>query len=267
MGDLKVGVSDFIVERAGKLHDTYNIGEILGQGAFGIVKRITHKVTKEVRAVKILDKSNFKTEAERQAFFNEVAIQRALDHPNITKLYEYFQDAKNYYLICEICSGGELFDKIVSQGNFSELQAANYMKDILSVISYCHTHKVVHRDLKPENFLLDCKLDSAHLKAIDFGASKFFTRGEKITQLIGTPDYMAPEVIAKKYNEKCDEWSAGVIMYILLSGSPPFHGHDSEEIFKKVKAGKISFALDEWDSVSKDAKDLIKKLICVKPEK
>lgn len=265
MVDLRVDSSDFISERTGSLHDSYNIGQILGQGAFGIVKQITHKVTKEVRAVKILDKANFKTEEERKSFLNEVAIQKALDHPNITKLYEYFQDSKNYYIISEVCSGGELFDKIISLGSFSEAMAAGYMKDILSVVAYCHSQKIVHRDLKPENFLLDCKLDSAHLKAIDFGASKFYKRGETINQLIGTPDYMAPEVISKKYNEKCDEWSAGVIMFILLSGAPPFHGENSEEIFKKIKSGKVSFADEEWENISKDAKDLIKKLLCVKP--
>ena len=205
MGDFKISATDFINERRGSLHETYNIGETLGEGAFGVVKKITHKVTKEVRAVKILDKKNFKTEAERESFFNEVAIQRALDHPNITKIFEYFQDDKNYYIISELCSGGELFDKIVDSGSFSEAKAATYMKDILSVISYCHSQKVVHRDLKPENFLLDSKEENAHLKAIDFGASKFFVRNEYNNQLIGTPDYMAPEVIKKKYNEKCDE--------------------------------------------------------------
>ena len=141
------------------------------------------------------------------------------------------------------------------------------MKDILSVISYCHEKGIVHRDLKPENFLLDNDLDSAHLKAIDFGESKFFSKNEKMKDLRGTPEYVAPEVIKKNYNEKCDEWSAGVIMYILLDGSPPFYGESRDEIFTMVQKGNIDLTSDDWKTISKDAKDLIKKLLQVNPTK
>jgi calcium-dependent protein kinase len=267
MAELRVSAADFVTERSGKLHDVYNIGDVLGQGAFGTVKRIVHKRTKEVRAVKILDKSRFKSQADVDNFFTEVSIQRSLDHPNITRVYEYFQDSKNYYLICEVCTGGELFDRIVRDGSFSEEQAARYMKDILSVIAFCHSHGVVHRDLKPENFLLDTDEEAAHLKAIDFGASCFYVRGEPITQLIGTPDYMAPEVLSHKYSEKCDEWSAGVILFVLLSGGPPFHGSSQEEIFSLVSKAVVRFSDEIWSDISPDAKDLIKKLLTKNPSK
>jgi calcium-dependent protein kinase len=266
MGDLRIQASDFINESNRKLSDTYIIGEVLGKGGFGIVKKITHKITREVRAVKILDKTQLASGTDLQNFLNEVAILKTLDHPNIAKLYEYFQDTKKYYLIFEICTGGELFDRVANAGSFSEAIAASYMKDILSVISYCHEKKVVHRDLKPENFLLDTNLDSAHLKAIDFGASMFFVEGEAITETTGTPQYQAPEVFDHKYNEKCDEWSAGIIMYILLCGYPPFYGKNKDEIIAKVKLGKFSFASEEWESISKDAKDLIKKLLNKRPK-
>ncbi|OMJ74518.1 hypothetical protein SteCoe_26520 [Stentor coeruleus] len=264
---LRVSGGDFVTEKIGKLRDTYRIGNKLGDGAFGSVRKITHRVTGEARAVKTIHKKNLKSEEERQTFFNEVSVLRTLDHPNILKLYEFYQDDKNYYLITEFCSGGELFDRIISQGSFTEATAANYMKQILSVVTYCHDRNVVHRDLKPENFLLDTTADDANLKVIDFGTAQFFNHDVPLTIKLGTPYYIAPEVIKCCYTEKCDIWGAGVNMYILLCGYPPFGGSNDEQILKKIASGRFSFPSPEWDFISFEAKDLITKMIFFDPDK
>jgi calcium-dependent protein kinase len=256
-GNLVVTSGDFVKERTGAIRDTYRIGGKLGDGAFGSVRKITHRVTGEVRAVKTIHKKSLRTPEEQATFFNEVSVLRALDHPSILKLYEFYQDDKNYYLITEFCAGGELYDRIINAGSFSEAVAAGIMRQILSCIMFCHSKGVVHRDLKPENFLFENSSPNSPLKVIDFGTAQFFTPGQVLTAKFGTPYYIAPEVLRKHYNEKCDIWSAGVNMYILLCGFPPFGGNSDEQILKKVAAGRFNFPSPEWDSISAEAKDLI----------
>ena len=204
MENLRVSGGDFVTEKKGKLRDSYRIGNKLGDGAFGSVRKITHRVTGELRAVKTIHKKSLRSDEELETLFNEVSVLRNLDHPNILKLYEFYQDEKNFYLITELCNGGELFDRIISHGSFSEAMAANYMKQILSVVLYCHERHISHRDLKPENFLLDTSAEDANLKVIDFGTAQFFTPGNPMTAKFGTPYYIAPEVLKCHYDEKCD---------------------------------------------------------------
>ena len=157
-------------------------------------------------------------------------------------MFEVCKDTHFYYLITELAEGGELFDKIVSlpQGSFNEKEAANIMRQLLSAISYLHMKNICHKDLKPENILLDTK-DGLRIKLIDFGTAAFYKPGEFMKEVIGTPYYIAPEVLSQmKYTEKCDIWSCGVIMYILLNGAPPFGGDDDNEIMARVKRGKFS---------------------------
>ena len=267
MESLHVTGGDFVAEKQGKLRDSYRIGNKLGDGAFGSVRKITHRVTGEIRAVKTIHKKNLRSEDERQTFFNEVSVLRALDHPNILKLYEYYQDEKNYYLITELCNGGELFDRIISHGSFSEAIAATYMRQILSVVSYCHDRSIVHRDLKPENFLLDTSAEDANLKVIDFGTAQFFTPGVPLTAKFGTPYYIAPEVLKCNYDEKCDVWSVGVILYVMLCGKPPFRGSCNEEIYDNIVNAKLEFKGKAWKTVSKVAKDLVKKALQKDPRR
>lgn len=267
MDNLKVSGADFVTEKKGKLRDSYRIGNKLGDGAFGSVRKITHRVTGEIRAVKTIHKKNLRSEEERHTFFNEVSVLRSLDHPNILKLYEFYQDDKNFYLITELCSGGELFDRIISHGSFTEAMGANYMNQILSVTAYCHDRNVVHRDLKPENFLLDTTAEDANLKVIDFGTAQFFTAGTPLTSKFGTPYYIAPEVLKCHYDEKCDVWSAGVNMYILLCGYPPFGGSNDDQILKKISVGRFAFPSPEWDFISFEAKDLITKMLTFEPSR
>lgn len=259
----KIATSDFVFEKTGKLRDIYKISKKVGEGAFSSVRRIKHRVTGEKRAVKTVHKKSLRTEEEKNMVFNEVAILRSLDHPNIIKLHEYYQDDMNYYMITEYCTGGELFERILSQGSITEATAAEYMRQIFSVLVYLEERGVAHRDLKPENFLLSSTADDAYLKFIDFGSSQFYSPGETMTSKVGTPYYIPPEVLRKSYNYKCDLWSAGVVMYILLCGYPPFGGNTDQEILKKVSIGRFSFPSPEWDDISFEAKDLVEKLLCM----
>ena len=170
----------------------------------------------------------------------EIEILKNLDHPNIMRLYEVFQDEKYIYLVTELCEGGELFDEILARGMFNETDAAFILKQVLSAVAYCHSKKVAHRDIKPENILIDNK-DKLTIKLIDFGTSQVFENEEKMELVMGSAYYIAPEILTGKYNEKCDIWSIGVILYILLSGKPPFNGDNDQVIMDKVKTGKFKF--------------------------
>lgn len=206
-------------------------------------------------------------EDEKRMFFNEINILKDLDHPNILKMYEFFEDEKRYYIVTDICKGGELFDEIVARGKFTETDAAMLMKQVLSCINYCHTNNIVHRDLKPENILLEQNKEFDQIKIIDFGTSLVLKEGEKLDEKLGTPYYIAPEVLAKNYGAKCDIWSCGVITYIILSGIPPFNGASDQEIMKKVKLGKFSFNDPVWKSMSETCKDFISSLLTLDQSK
>eukprot|EP00347_Sterkiella_histriomuscorum_P020848 403336235 len=259
LSDFKVSQSDFISENKGRFRDYYSIGTALGTGAFGEVRKCSNRKTGAIRAVKIIRKDSLDAK-EKARFFQEIDILRQLDHPNIVRLYEVFQDEKRYYLVTELCTGGELFDEITNRSNFSEQDAAVIIKQVLSAVQYCHVKNIVHRDLKPENILMDTK-NNNQIKVIDFGTSQKFDPSKKMNQIFGTAYYIAPEVLKGEYNEKCDLWSLGVILYILLSGKPPFDGNDDKEIVNSVRMGTYSITGPEWKNISNDAKDLIKKML------
>jgi calcium-dependent protein kinase len=226
------------------------------------VKKVKYKASGEIRAVKIIDKQYC---IEKDSMISEIKVLKELDHPNILKLFEFYQDSQYYYLVTEYCAGRELFEKIVSLKHFSEMRAARIMYQVLSAIVYCHNHKICHRDLKPENLLLEDDNIDSNIKVIDFGTSKFCKLNERMKEKYGTPYYIAPEVIKKDYNIKCDVWSCGVILYIMLSGHPPFGGKTNDEIMNKVLEGSYNFARKEWTQVSEMAKDLIKKMLTYDP--
>lgn len=169
-----------------------------------------------------------------------------------------------------MCTGGELFDRIIEQEFFSEKYAAQVFKSILDAICYCHANNIVHRDLKPENFLFENTEPNSDIKIIDFGLSKIMDGSkaglQRMKTKAGTPYYISPEVLTGNYDMSCDMWSAGCILYILLCGYPPFYGDDDQEILRMVKKGVFDFDGEEWDDVSNEAKDLIKKLV-IRPER
>eukprot|EP00345_Euplotes_harpa_P010807 CAMPEP_0168333498 /NCGR_PEP_ID=MMETSP0213-20121227/9643_1 /TAXON_ID=151035 /ORGANISM="Euplotes harpa, Strain FSP1.4" /LENGTH=392 /DNA_ID=CAMNT_0008337833 /DNA_START=1 /DNA_END=1175 /DNA_ORIENTATION=+ len=265
--DFKLSASGFVSKKVGKIRDYYRIGKVLGSGAFGEVRLCLHKDTQSQRAVKVLRK-NLLDDKEMDMLKNEISILKDMDHPNIVKMYEFLEDDKRIYIVTEICKGGELFDEILNRSKFDEKDAAIVMRQLLSAINYCHKKSIVHRDLKPENMLLEQDKDLEKLKIVDFGTSLTFDPDRALDEKLGTAYYIAPEVIKKSYNEKCDLWSCGVIMYILLSGEPPFNDPkaDNEAIMKKVEKGKYDLTKGVWKTVSKEAKDLIKKLLTYAPE-
>lgn len=254
--------STMIIQNLRDLEDEYEIGDKLGSGSYGIVKSCLHKTTGQERAVKIIEKKKIKNMAQ---FRTEVKILQTLDHPNIIKMFEFFEDEINIYLVLEKCEGGELFDRVIEKEFFSEKEAAVVMKQILQAINYCHNNGVCHRDLKPENFIFATKSDDADIKIIDFGLSKIFdptTQGYSLMKTgCGTPYYISPEVLTHNYNHMCDMWSAGCILYVLLCGYPPFFGDDDREIIEAVRVGEFDYDGEEWEDVSLEAKDLISRLI------
>ena len=255
-----IRAADFVGRTTGKLRDNYRIGKVLGTGAFGEVRMCVHRESGAQRAVKVLRKSNMDDD-EKRMLFNEINILKEIDHPNIIKMYEFYEDEKRYYMVTEICKGGELFDEILQRGKFTERDTATLMKQVLSCINYCHNANIVHRDLKPENILLEANKDFDQLKIIDFGTSLVYDPNRNLDEKLGTPYYIAPEVLQKSYNNKCDIWSAGVITYILLSGMPPFNGQSDQEIMKKVREGQFSFEDRIWQTISDNAKDFIRSLL------
>jgi calcium-dependent protein kinase len=262
-----IGHAQFILDKPGKIQDVYHMeSNTLGQGTYGTVCKGKHKVTKAVRAIKTIPKATKTKNIER--FKREIAIMKMMDHPGIVKLYETFEDQRNIYLSMELCEGGELFDKIIASGRFTEVEAAHVMQQVLRAIFYMHMNRICHRDLKPENFLLLTKEPILNnvLKIIDFGLSHDFKPGEFMSTRAGTPFYVAPEVLTSRYTERCDLWSAGVIMYVILCGYPPFTGKKDSEVLSKVKQGYLHFPHKDWRNVSDDAKDLIRMLVKTNPQ-
>lgn len=199
----------------------------------------------------------------------EINILREMDHPNIVKLFEFYQDKKNYFIVTEMCTGGELFDQIIKRPYYSERDAAGVMKQVFSAVAYCHGQNIVHRDLKPENLLLESETSGtgAMIKVIDFGTSQLYDSSKKMKQKFGTPYYIAPEILKGAYDMKCDLWSCGVILYILISGRPPFDGKNDKQILQEVEKGKADFSGPLWQKVSPEALDILKKLLNKDTEK
>ncbi len=260
--NIKLGKGNFVNFKKGNIETDYELKETLGSGAFAKVVKVLHKKTNQYRALKIIKKQKDQDPAR---MYLEVEILKKLVHPNIMQIYEFYEDKKHFQIITELCEGGELFDMIVQKGTFNEEEAAWVMKQLMSAVNYIHTNNICHRDIKPENILLDTKKDNI-IKIIDWGTARFFDKNKKMNKISGTPYYIAPEVLFEKYDEKCDVWSCGIIMYILLCGYPPFNGENDSEILAKIKLGKFSFPDEEWEHVSDGAKDFIKKLLTFKPE-
>jgi len=265
LSEIKFTNSILVKEGLGDPYLIYEEMQLLGEGTFGQVFKVKHKVSKEIRAMKIINKVSNTDIEEEKAMINEINILKNLDHPNIIKVYEFFNTTNKFFIVTELCTGGELFDKITEVKYFNESVACHIFKQLLSTVRFCHCRNVIHRDLKPENILIESKEERNkeyfNIKVIDFGTSQIFQKNKLLKKQIGTPFYIAPEVLDNCYNEKCDVWSSGVILYILLCGNPPFYGESDEEIYAAVKEAKIDFSSYEWRNVSDDAKDLIRCLL------
>jgi calcium-dependent protein kinase len=242
--------------------------KILGRGSFGIVYLVKHKELSRYFAMKVIKKTS-KNKEEEENLMNEINILRKLDHPNILKITDFYPLKTEYNIITEYCQEGELFDEIKAHAPFNEILTAWYMRQILSAVSYCHSMNIIHRDLKPENILIVKRVKNGFhpIKIIDFGTAKVFQKEKSEHLLIGSAYYIAPEVLSRNYSELCDLWSCGVIMYILLTGRPPFNGINEEEIMKKIKEGNYDLSKYPWGIISEDAKNLVKGLLQIDPKK
>ena len=262
-----INKSHFIGEHIDKVEKSYEFIKELGKGSYGQVFRCQNKINGNVYACKKMSKKKIKN---KDQFKTEINLLRATDHPNIIKLYEIYEDNKYIYLIMEECSGGEFFDSLAKRAKekkmYTEKECAKIFKQILEAVNYLHAHGVCHRDLKPENILFSNIADDSCLKLIDFGLSKVIDGDKNLKGAVGTTFYMAPEVITGNYNEKCDIWACGVILYIMLCGKPPFYSQNEEELKKNICSMKYTFDYPEFKKVSQDAIDLIKKIL-VPPEK
>lgn len=262
VNEIVVDPSIFVQENTHKFQEVYRLGQSIGTGAFGEVKLCFHRDTGQKRAVKIFRKELITKPGKREELDKEIGILKRLDHPNIVRVYEFFEDEKRLYIVMEHCSGGELFAEIIKRKSFSEIHAAQMMQQLLSAVSYLHDNQIIHRDLKPENILLEEQNDTMNIKLIDFGTAISITAGINEKTAMGTAYYIAPEVLSGEYDEKCDMWSAGVIAFILLSGQPPFQGRNDTEIICKVKFGKYDLTVEPWPRISVDAKSFVSRLLC-----
>ncbi|KAM9992734.1 hypothetical protein ACTFIY_010168 [Dictyostelium cf. discoideum] len=241
----------------------YEFKEELGRGAFSIVYLGENKQTKQRYAIKVINKSELGKDYEKNLKM-EVDILKKVNHPNIIALKELFDTPEKLYLVMELVTGGELFDKIVEKGSYSEADAANLVKKIVSAVGYLHGLNIVHRDLKPENLLLKSKENHLEVAIADFGLSKIIGQTLVMQTACGTPSYVAPEVLnATGYDKEVDMWSIGVITYILLCGFPPFYGDTVPEIFEQIMEANYEFPEEYWGGISKEAKDFIGKLLVV----
>lgn len=242
------------------LKSSYQLFEEIGRGKFGTVLRCFSPIKNRFFACKVIDKSLLVDPTDRECLENEPkAMTLLFPHPNIVQIFDVFDSEDSLCMVTELCETETLYDRLVHRV-FSEVEAATFMKQLLHAVAHCHSAGVVHRDIKPENLLFDSR---GSLKLADFGSAVLSPGGKTIEGIVGTPYYVAPEVLmGRMYDEKVDLWSAGVIMYLLLSGIPPFYGESAEEIFEAVKRGNVRFPLKLFRSISSAAKDLIRKLIC-----
>ena len=306
--NIPVRTNSLVLERSMSPIDFYDELETIGSGAFGLVKKVCLKSNPDtIRAMKIISKSNFLKGINDANLVEEIYILKHLDHPNIMKLYEFYVDLHNFYIISEFFDQGDLLTKIEKLGAMNQIVVKFIMDQILNAVAYLHSKGVLHGDLKLENVMLytttkkvnqrftmiNQKLDmhksmerdvnnyfkvnskdlntkrvvddmtDYEIKLIDFGCSKLFSKKKhkKISGIIGTSLYCSPEVVDDLYDEKCDEWSCGVIMYILLTGKVPFPGDTEEEIFEKIKKCEYNFNNPKFKNVSENCKDLIRKLL------
>ena len=238
---------------------------ILGTGISGEVREAVSKVTGDHVAIKTLSTINL-TPKKFEMLFNEVEIYIRLDHPNICKLLEVYEDESAVHLVMELCTGRELYERLAQLRRYTERDAAAVAMQMLEAINYCHAHNVCHRDLKLENWVYASPAMDSPLKLIDFGMSKVFNEGVPLTAIHGTVYYVAPEVLTGKYDNACDVWSIGVIVYMLLSGSPPFAGNQDYEIIHKIKTAEVMFEGPRWVGISQEAKNFVLYLLTRDPK-
>ena len=244
----------------------YKIIQQLGQGTYGTVYEAKNRITDIIRAMKFVKKHTKQTAEEEKEILNEENILKTMDHPNIVKIFEFYSNIEKYSIIMEHCKGGSLLKEILTYGPFNEDYTAYVMYQLFSAINYYNGLNIIHRDLKPENVLIANKNKNnnyPNIKICDFGISKIVEKQEVQNKVVGSIYYVAPEVLNKNYNEKCDLWSCGVIMYFLLTKRVPFSGDNHVEVIEKIKKGEYDIKTPPLDKLSPNALDLLQKLLTV----
>ena len=257
----KIDKSIIIGKGDGDIREKYKIGRKLGKGSFGEVYLSTDKKTNKKVAIKVLPKTKSHTENINSEIVNEIDILKTLEHQNIVKIYEFYEGKNNFYIVTEYCNEGNLKRKITQNEFLSEIETASIMFQLFSAISYCNTKNIMHRDLKPENIMLNDKtlFGLPFIKIIDFGTAKIY-ENEYENLVIGTLFYMAPEVFNKKYTEKCDMWSLGVILYYLFTKKFPFQGPTKPKLIHSIENCNYNINLGPLKKASDELKDLIHQL-------
>ncbi|KAM9212048.1 calcium/calmodulin-dependent protein kinase type 1G isoform 2-T2 [Dugong dugon] len=236
------------------IRKTFIFMEVLGSGAFSEVFLVKQRMTGKLFALKCIKKSPAFRDSSLE---NEIAVLKKIKHENIVTLEDIYESTTHYYLVMQLVSGGELFDRILERGVYTEKDASLVIQQVLSAVKYLHENGIVHRDLKPENLLYLTPEENSKIMITDFGLSKMEQSGVMSTAC-GTPGYVAPEVLAQKpYSKAVDCWSIGVITYILLCGYPPFYEETESKLFEKIKEGYYEFESPFWDDISESAKDFI----------
>eukprot|EP00927_Polykrikos_kofoidii_P083656 TRINITY_DN8618_c0_g1_i1.p1 TRINITY_DN8618_c0_g1~~TRINITY_DN8618_c0_g1_i1.p1 ORF type:complete len:1007 (+),score=193.25 TRINITY_DN8618_c0_g1_i1:113-3133(+) len=255
-----------VIENHREITQFYDFEGSLGEGSYGSVSKACVRGTGALRAVKAIAKAHMVASMNRLKA--ELEITKMVDHPNVIKLYEIFEDKTNIYLVMELCWGGELLDRIVQQDHLTESQTTHVMTQTLRAVYYLHSNLIMHRDLKPQNILIVTKepIERANMKISDFGMGTQFSKGQIFTAQVGTLAFMAPEVLTGSgYTEMCDNWSCGVIMFLCLGGYLPFLGSNKEAMKSKVLNKRVAFVGEQWTNVSEEAVSVIHALLRKSP--
>ena len=251
------------------IHKLYKIGKTIGKGFFSKVKEAykINDVNNTKYAVKIIARNDLDPTLHED-FLTELRILKELDHPYVIKLYEVYTDKNNYYLVSEFLAGGDIYNMISKEKTLKEEFIIRVLFQTISALTYCHANNIVHRDLKPDNILFTENNLNSDVKIVDFGLSKKYSdRNELMASFLGTPYFVAPEVIDQSYTEKCDMWSIGATAFMLITGSPPFPDKSRKELMYKIKNSTVSFDQPIWKTLSPEAQSLVSKLLVKDPNK
>ncbi|KAK9472491.1 kinase-like domain-containing protein [Dipodascopsis tothii] len=245
----------------------YKFGPVLGAGTYGIVKEATVAATGDRVAVKVILKDSVKGNVKM--IYEELDVLRRLNHPHIVKFVDWFESKEKFYLVTQLATGGELFDRICERGKYTEQDAVETVREILEAVAYLHDLNIVHRDLKPENLLYVDPSPTSELVLADFGIAKTLeSKDEVLTSMAGSFGYAAPEVLrGSGHGKPCDVWSLGVITYTLLCGYSPFRSENIEDFLLEVRENGVIFHERYWRGVSEEAKEFILCMLRVNPAK
>lgn len=238
----------------------------LKSGSFATVCRGTHRATGRKVAIKCVLRKDLPP-SDDAAIYDEVAILASLNHPHIVPIIDFFDEKDCYFIIMELMSGGDLFDRIGKKKSYSEADARDLVAKMLKAVAFCHKRHIAHCDMKPKNLLLMSDDNDSFIKLADFGFAARVHFPKSLTKQCGTPFFVAPEILTRRpYDQQSDMWSVGCIVFLLLSGNLPFMGRSQKELFRKIVAGKYEFKEEDWKDVSNDAKEMVKKLLVLNPD-